>query len=73
MPDLTITNEGGGHVLTCECGWLRYFAKRGEAEAFRVEHAAKCKGKAEKAATPVARRSGATWDNREGATWIDQL
>lgn len=40
---ILITEEGGGHVVTCECGWLRYFRIRNEATEGRRTHVKKCK------------------------------
>ena len=73
-PSITITAEGGGFVLSCECEWTRYCATRAQVETGRVEHAKKCSGP--KAAPEPARAKPAsrvTWDDREGATWIDSL
>ena len=74
-PTISLTAEGGGFVLTCSaCQWTKYNPKRGAAEADRVAHAAKCKGPKPEKATPAAQAPRSIgWDDREGATWIDQL
>lgn len=73
MSDITLTAEGSGYVLTCECRWTRYSATRPDADAQRHDHAKKCKGPKVKPEPKVTRSARASWDDRDGATWIDQL
>lgn len=74
-PPITTTAEGGGHVVTCgDCQWTRFLATYGDALAAVADHAKKCKGpKVEKAKPAPRATSSGKWDDREGATWIDQL
>lgn len=32
------TEEGGGIVVTCSCGWLRFATTRGQAEGYHRSH-----------------------------------
>ena len=74
MSAITITAEGSGYVLTCECQWTRFCATRPAMDAQRHEHAKKCKGPKSKPEPKSARpASRMTWGDREGATWIDSL
>jgi hypothetical protein len=73
-PHITTTTEGSGYVLTCECLWTRFCPTRLDMRAQRVVHRHKCKGpKVEKAKHAPRAPHAATWDDREGATWIDKL
>lgn len=74
-PPVTMTAEGGGHVLACaDCHWTRFELAKPAAEAARRDHATKCKGPKVANAEPVARAPRSVkWDDREGATWIDSL
>lgn len=72
-PAIVITSEGGGHVATCECGWTRWSRSQSTASATSISHAAKCKGVTEKPALIAPKRAAAQWNDREGATWIDNL
>jgi hypothetical protein len=74
MSDITLTAEGSGYVLTCVCQWTRFAATRPDADTQRYDHAKKCKGpKVEKAKPAPRAPHSVKWDDREGATWIDQL
>jgi hypothetical protein len=72
-PRIALTDEGGGRVAACECGWLRWFPAKGDAAETGQAHAAKCKGAPEKPARVAPKRAAAKWDEREGSTWIDKL
>ena len=72
-PPIHVTAEGGGYVLTCECDWTRYEVTRPGADAARRDHAPKCKGPKVKPEPTVRRATSVSWDDREGATWIDSL
>ena len=73
-PTITRTSEASGFVLTCECQWTRFYATRAAADVGAAEHPMKCKGPKPKPEPKPARpASRATWDDREGATWIDSL
>ena len=37
------TREGGGHMITCQCGWLRWTPGPVDADKARAEHGARCK------------------------------
>lgn len=37
------TPEGGGHVVTCECRWLRFYESEKDAAEGRTAHIKKCK------------------------------
>lgn len=41
MPTMTV--EGGGYVVTCECHWLRWYPAEKEAAQGSAEHVKKCK------------------------------
>jgi hypothetical protein len=70
----SVTAEGGGFVLDCaDCGLTRFYAVRAQADAGRREHIAKCKGPKVKPEATPRRAPAASWDDREGATWIDSL
>lgn len=72
-PAITKTAEGGGVVLTCECGWARWFASDATASGYGPQHIQKCKGKREISPTVKPKRSASDWSGREGSTWIDKL
>lgn len=72
-PVIILTAEASGYVLTCECQWTRYERTRPAADDARREHARKCKGPKVKPEPKVTRSARASWDDREGATWIDSL
>lgn len=40
-----LTEEGGGHMATCDCGHFTWWPTRGEAERARDAHKAKHKPK----------------------------
>ena len=72
-PHITLTHEGSGYVLTCECRWTRFCPTRLDADAQRVVHKHKCRGSKVKPAQTARRAASASWDSREGSTWIDSL
>lgn len=73
-PQPSVTAEGGGFVLDCAaCGLARFHATRAHADTDRREHADKCKGPKNKPEQTARRATSASWDDREGATWIDSL
>lgn len=45
---MTITSEGGGHVATCSCKWLRWDASETALATHVREHLKKCKTEGEK-------------------------
>ena len=72
-PIITKTAESGGVVLTCECGWLRWFTSDAPSSGHGDAHAKKCSGAREPKTNAAPKRAASKWNEREGATWIDKL